>query len=156
MYPVEEIDLLEVLTTHAHEERDRVRQRYEETKKRFETLTDRPRGIDLPVTSEERTWVMKPEISDLTPLKGFERHWLFINGDDESQVALARRFMKDVTVATHRVILVSGSVLTTQKTLKTRVWFDQNARLVEKLGIHALPCVARLNENGILMKEVRP
>lgn len=156
MYPVIEPDLLEILTQHAKEEAANVQKRYEETKKRFEAWADRPTGTVLPTTDKERTWAIRPAIADRSILKGFERHWLLIDADRESHLTYARRFMKGQTVATHRVILVSGSVKTAQEALKTRVWFDQRARLVEKLGIKALPCLVRFNADGILLKEVRP
>lgn len=155
-YPVEEIDLLEVLTTHAREESENVRRRYEETQKRMQTWADRPRGTDLPTVVQERVWRLTPDLTDLTPLQGFERHWLFVNADDEKQVTFARRFMSGKTVATHRVILVKGSVAATQKSLGHRVWFDQNARLVKKLGIEALPALVQMTEKGILLKETQP
>lgn len=156
MYPVIEPDLLEILTQHAKEEAANVQKRYEETKKRFEAWTDRPTGTVLPTTDKERTWAIRPMIADRSILEGFERHWLLIDADRESHLTYARRFMKGQTVATHRVILVSGSVKTAQETLKTRVWFDQRARLVEKLGIKTLPCIVKLNADGLLLKEVQP
>ena len=156
MYPVIEPDLLEILTQHAKEEATNVQKRYEETKKRFEAWADRPTGTVLPTTDKERTWAIRPMIADRSILQAFERHWLLIDADRESHLTYARRFMKEQTVATHRVILVSGSVKTAQETLKTRVWFDQRARLVEKLGIKTLPCIVKLNADGLLLKEVRP
>ena len=156
MYPVIEPDLLEILIQHAREESENVQKRLEESKKQLEAWADRPAGLALPQTLEERTWRIRPQLTDLTPLAGFERHWLLIDADKEPQIAYAKRFMAGHTVATHRVILVNGSVQATQKALKGRVWFDQRARLVEKLGIRAVPCVVKMTAESILLKEVRP
>ena len=156
MYPVIEPDLLEILIQHAREESENVQKRLEDSKKQLEAWADRPVGLRLPQTQEERTWMIRPQLTDLTPLAGFERHWLFIDGDQALQVDYAKRFMSGHTVATHRVILVSGSVKATQNALKGRVWFDQRARLVEKLGIRAVPCVVKMTAESILLKEVRP
>ena len=156
MYPVIEPNLLDILVQHAREEAANVQKRLEDSKKQLEIWADRPVGIRLPETVEERTWKIRPQLADATPLGNFERHWLLINAEVESHVDYAKRFMSGHTVATHRVILVNGSVQATQKALKGRVWFDQRARLVEKLGIRAVPCVVKMTAKEILLKEIRP
>ena len=61
----------------------------------------------------------------------------FINGDDPAQVA----WMKRQTPPTleSKIILVQGSIPEMQKSLDSRVYFDQNGVLCQRLGIDQVP-----------------
>ncbi|MCE4155953.1 hypothetical protein FI642_00175, partial [Escherichia coli] len=61
----------------------------------------------------------------------------FINGDDPAQVS----WMKRQTPPTleSKIILVQGSIPEMQKSLDSRVYFDQNGVLCQRLGIDQVP-----------------
>ncbi|EFA9346457.1 type-F conjugative transfer system protein TraW [Escherichia coli] len=67
----------------------------------------------------------------------FNQTLYFINGDDPAQVA----WMKRQTPPTleSKIILVQGSILEMQKALDSRVYFDQNGVLCQRLGIDQVP-----------------
>ena len=84
--------------------------------------------------------------------QGYQRQWLFIDGDNIEHVQVARAFMKEKT-DTRRVILVSGSVEQTQKALQKRVWFDQAGVLIQKLHIESLPAFVEMTSMGVTVTE---
>lgn len=67
----------------------------------------------------------------------FNQTLYFINGDDPAQVA----WMKRQTPPTleSKIILVQGSIPEMQKSLDSRVYFDQNGVLCQRLGIDQVP-----------------
>ena len=67
----------------------------------------------------------------------FNQTLYFINGDDPAQVA----WMKRQTPPTleSKIILVQGSIPEMQKSLDSRIYFDQNGVLCQRLGIDQVP-----------------
>lgn len=73
---------------------------------------------------------------DLIP---FDRTLIFIDGDDETQVQWLERFQADTAI--RKVILVKGHIRDINNRLDEWVYFDQNANLINRFGIKALPTV---------------
>ena len=159
VYPIAEPDLLEILKRHAREEADELNRRARESRQTLQRYAERPiGGPNRPTALAVRQWSyaapkIEGEMVSLLP-DDFQRQWLFINADSPKQVRLAQRFMKGKTVATHRVILVKGSVKETQKALKERVWFDQGGVLVKRFAIQAVPCLMKATQSQIHFKEM--
>lgn len=83
----------------------------------------------------------------------FGKPLIFIQGDDESQVAWAlKQDAKDTRVA---IVLVSGQPLQLARNHKKMFYFDQGAILSNKFGIKAVP--ARISQKGkvLLIEEFR-
>ncbi len=77
--------------------------------------------------------VMNPRCS----MFRFNQTLYFINGDDPAQVAWMRT--PDAAHTGSKIILVQGSIPEMQKSLDSRVCFDQNGVLCQRLGIDQVP-----------------
>ena len=84
--------------------------------------------------------VMKPE-------KGF----LFINGEDDTQIDFAKQHLEHFDV-----ILVAGSPLDAERQLKVPVFFDQGGYLTTHYGIKQVPAFLIVDHNLLLVREVKP
>ena len=74
---------------------------------------------------------------------------LFLDGDDAEQVAWAQR--QD---SLSKWVLVKGSPLDLEETLKRPVYFDQAGTLTRKFGIRQVPCRIRQQGKKLLVEEV--
>ena len=149
VYPVIEPDLLTLLKEHAIEESQRANSRINQNRNRLENWAKNPQGIPLPAALETKRhrFDSNPEVKALIG-PDYQREWLFIDANHPEQVELAGIFTQGNS-AIRRVILVSGSVEKTQKTLEKRVWFDQAGALVRRLKIEALPAFVQMDASGI-------
>lgn len=152
VYPVIEPNLLALLKTHAKEEKRESHSRINRNKAFLENWSKEPQGQALPQALEVKRhrFESKKEVREVLG-EDFKRDWLFINADSPEQITLARAFMKAKPIG--RVILVTGSVEKTQKSLNTRVWFDQGGTLVKRLKIEALPAYVQMNRDGITVTQ---
>ena len=153
VYPVIEPDLLTLLKEHAREESQRANSRINQNKKRLENWAKAPQGISLPAALETKHHRIdsNPETKAFIG-PDYQREWLFIDANHSEQVKLAGLFTQG-NAAIRRVILVSGSVEKTQKTLEKRVWFDQAGALVRRLKIEALPAFVQMDAAGITVTQ---
>ena len=149
MYPVIEPDLLTLLKEHAREESQRANSRINQNRNRLENWAKAPQGISLPAALETKRhrFDSNPEVKAVIG-PDYQREWLFIDANRTEQVELAGIFTQGNS-AIRRVILVSGSVEKTQKTLEKRVWFDQAGALVRRLKIESLPAFVQMDSSGI-------
>lgn len=83
--------------------------------------------------NEGRVFARQGEVMNPLQYVPFNQALYFINGDDPAQVA----WMKRQTPPTleSKIILVQGSIPEMQKSLDSRVYFDQNGVLCQRLGI---------------------
>lgn len=153
VYPVIEPDLLTLLKEHAREESQRANSRINQNRNRLENWAKAPQGISLPAAHETKRhrFDSNPEVKAFIG-PDYQREWLFIDANHSEQVKLAGLFTQG-NAAIRRVILVSGSVEKTQKTLEKRVWFDQAGALVRRLKIEALPAFVQMDAAGILVTQ---
>ncbi|HGC2604336.1 TPA: hypothetical protein ACIYB7_004650, partial [Escherichia coli] len=89
------------------------------------------------VTPLPQVFARQGEVMNPLQYVPFNQTLYFINGDDPAQVA----WMKRQTPPTleSKIILVQGSILEMQKALDSRVYFDQNGVLCQRLGIDQVP-----------------
>lgn len=153
VYPVIEPDLLALIKTHAREEALSASSAFNEKKNLLTQWAKEPAGKKLPEAKEEKRLVFQssPQVASVLG-QGYQRQWLFIDGDNIEHVQVARAFMKE-KADTRRVILVSGSVEQTQKALQKRVWFDQAGVLIQKLRIESLPAFVEMTSMGVTVTE---
>lgn len=87
--------------------------------------------------NEGRVFTRQGEVMNPLQYVPFNQTLYFINGDDPAQVA----WMKRQTPPTleSKIILVQGSIPEMQKSLDSRVYFDQNGVLCQRLGIDQVP-----------------
>ena len=152
VYPVIEPDLLALLKTHAQEESVNTQSRLNRNREALKRWAQEPKGQKL----SEATSVSRHRFEAASEVKSllgenYRRDWLLIDANRLPHLRLARAFIKDKPLG--RVILVAGSVEKIQNTLKTRVWFDQGATLVNRLQIKSLPAFVSLSAQGITVTE---
>ncbi|HAJ6461366.1 TPA: hypothetical protein HNC32_25685 [Escherichia coli] len=89
------------------------------------------------VTPPPQVFARQGEVMNPLQYVPFNQTLYFINGDDPAQVA----WMKRQTPPTleSKIILVQGSIPEMQKSLDSRVYFDQNGVLCQRLGIDQVP-----------------
>lgn len=149
VYPVIEPDLLTLLKEHAREESQRANSQINQNRNRLENWAKAPQGISLPAALETKRHRFDSNLETKAFIgSDYRREWLFIDANNAEQVELAQVFTNKNS-AIRRVILVSGSVEKTQKTLEKRVWFDQAGSLIRRLKIEALPAFVQLDASGI-------
>ena len=153
VYPVIEPDLLALIKTHAREEALSASSAFNEKKNLLTRWAKEPAGQKLKDEKKEKRLVFQssPQVASVLG-QGYQRQWLFIDGDNIEHVQVARAFMKEKS-DTRRVILVSGSVDQTQKVLQKRVWFDQAGVLIRKLRIESLPAFVEMTSIGVTVTE---
>lgn len=84
-------------------------------------------------------------VNALTSLPGYQPVWVFINYDDEAQ----RHYAKGIIAGNQTVkwILTGGNVREAEHQLNQTVFFDQEGRITQKLGILHVPAmVTRVND----------
>ncbi|EEW0979363.1 hypothetical protein ED293_23125 [Escherichia coli] len=105
--------------------------------------------------NEGRVFARQGEVMNPLQYVPFNQTLYFINGDDPAQVA----WMKRLTPPTleSKIILVQGSIPEMQKALDSRVYFDQNGVLCQRLGIDQVPArVSAVPGNRFLKVEFIP
>lgn len=153
VYPIIEPDILAILQKHVAENREETQKRIVIAQDRFKTLLQNPQGRTLP-RATDLSMKKEPVSSEVTSVidPTYRRDWLFIDGEESTDLALAHHFIKEHPIPNGRVIAVTGSVDRLQKALQTRVWFDQQGRLIKRLQIEALPAWVTLTANAIEVK----
>lgn len=162
VYPIEENDLLSVLTSRAQAQLDSGQwdTRVEAWRHQAREQANRPTGIKLPRAKETRSHLFDPSIivpEDIKDAKGqliraagtqvnplsyisLSRQLVFIDGDDPAQVD----WMLQLTAPEpdrFKVILTNGAVIDLMKNLNRRLFFDQQQVYSEKLSIKSLPAL---------------
>lgn len=152
VYPVIEPDLLALLKTHAREELQESSSRINCNRTFLESWSKHPQGQTLPQATEVKRhrFESKKEVQEVLG-EDFKRGWLFIDAESSDHVTLAKTFINAKSMG--RVILVTGSIEKTQKTLNTQVWFDQGGTLIKRLKIEALPAYVQMNQEGITVTQ---
>ena len=95
------------------------------------------------------------EVQGFYPVPHFYQiTWLFIDGDDASQVNWAKTQIAkyDAQNIAYKVILLQGNIPETNKTLNINCRFDMGGFLVAHLGIKAVPSVVTLAQENARLK----
>ena len=107
-----------------------------------QTLTDHRGEILYPAGAR---------VNALDRMPSYKPCWIFLNGDDKSQVAFVRDKMSQC--ANPKVILTEGSVGDAEKSLNTVIYFDQNARIAKKIQLSHVPAVVRRDGSRLKITE---
>lgn len=88
----------------------------------------------------------------------FDRIMLFIDGEDQRQVAWLKERLTKNDKLQNRIILIAGKPLELQEELQSSnmtstVYFDQSGVLTSKMGILSVPAEARAEEKLIRIEE---
>lgn len=105
--------------------------------------------------NEGRVFAHQGEVMNPLQYVPFNQTLYFINGDDAEQIA----WMKRQTPSTleSKIILVKGNISAVQKDLDSRIYFDQNGVLCQRLGIDQVPArVTSAVDNRFLNVEFIP
>ncbi|EFL9503565.1 hypothetical protein H5V51_004388 [Escherichia coli] len=95
-------------------------------------------SVPVPIRDNEgRVFARQGEVMNPLQYVPFNQTLYFINGDDPAQVAWMRR--QTPPTLESKIILVQGSIPEMQKSLDSRVYFDQNGVLCQRLGIDQVP-----------------
>ena len=76
---------------------------------------------------------------------------VFIDGDDETQMAWA---LRSYSASEAKIIMVNGAPLEAMTRYQRRFYFDQAGSLVERFGIRAVPAVAEQQGTIMRLREV--
>ncbi|EET4765602.1 type-F conjugative transfer system protein TraW [Escherichia coli] len=105
--------------------------------------------------NEGRIFARQGEVMNPLQYVPFNQTLYFINGDDPEQI----EWMKRQTPPTleSKIILVQGSIPEMQKALDSRVYFDQNGVICQRLGIDQVPArVSAVSGDRFLKVEFIP
>ena len=153
VYPVIEPDILALLQKHAAESEEETQKRLSMAKDRFKALLENPEGRALPRAT--CLTVRKEPVSEWVSASidaAYRRDWLFVDGEENADIDLARSFLRRHPLPQGRVIAVNGSIAALQEALQTRVWFDQKGVLIQRLQIHELPAWVTFTAQTIEVK----
>ena len=153
VYPVIEPDILALLQKHAAESEEETQKRLSMAKDRFKALLENPEGRALPRAT--CLTVRKEPVSEWVSASidaAYRRDWLFVDGEENADIDLARSFILRHPLPQGRVIAVNGSIAALQEALQTRVWFDQKGVLIQRLQIHELPAWVTFTAQTIEVK----
>ncbi|MEI7412153.1 type-F conjugative transfer system protein TraW [Pectobacterium aroidearum] len=93
---------------------------------------------------EGRVFARKGDVMNPLMYVPFRQTLYFIDGDDPDQVAWMTR--QTPTTLESKTILIRGNIEEAQKALDSRIYFDQNGVLTQRLGIDRVP--ARVTAEG--------
>jgi conjugal transfer pilus assembly protein TraW len=178
VFPIQEHSLLEVIQRklQALKESGEMEAHQKSVAEKTKKKVMRPDPVDgVHKTTNPRTFTYDPSLTvpyDLKDHQGqvfhpkgtrvnpldhytFRRPFLFLDGDDEDQVAWADNQCR-VAADNHKpkLILVKGMPFELSKKLNLPVYFDQSGTLVKKFGIKQVP--ARISQKGkrLLVEEL--
>lgn len=102
---------------------------------------------------DHRRHILYKKGTKINPLEtvSLSQSLLFFDGDDEEQVAFAKKKVKDKLA---KLILVNGAPLALSEELKIPVYFDQGGLLTKKLGIHHVPALVKQEEKRLRIEEI--
>lgn len=133
-----------------------------------ERTTLRPNGSELKRALSEKIRFFNPSLNLKNPIKNHKgeviadkgkivnpldyiklsRELVFINGDRVEELEFAA---KKLTINNaNKIILVNGNVKEANKFLNNPVYFDQNARLINRFNLEVTPTV--ISQEGKLLK----
>lgn len=173
VYPIKEKNLIEHIRDKLvqKEQSGELVQLHGKLKDQAVAYAKRPGGISIPRAGAYRaleinpTYTLDRDITDadgnvlfkagtqVNPLdiRPLTKALCFVDGDDKEQLEWVRRHCTANT--RNKIILVNGDIEVAGKYLQRRVYFDQQASLVAKFQIQALPAVIRQSGKVIYVEE---
>lgn len=180
VFPITEVDILTLIETklraaQANGTIDRLNSQFKDRAKR--SIMNPPPVDGLTTTHAPRTWLYDPsvvvpqdladqngrvfaragdKINPLVSMPGFNRVFVFVDGDDERQVRLAMNEIRRFGTIRTIVMLVKGSPVEVMRREKTRVYFDQGGKLTAKFGLRQVPAIAMRQGDVMRVSELMP
>ncbi|EJY2237436.1 type-F conjugative transfer system protein TraW [Salmonella enterica] len=100
--------------------------------------------------NEGRVFARRGEVMNPLQYVPFNQTLYFINGDEPEQVAWMQR--QTPSTLESKIILVQGSIPEMQKALDSRIYFDQNGVLCQRLDIDRVPARVTAAPGGRFLK----
>ena len=180
LFPVNETDIMAFLA--ARLQAAKASGRADQLNRAFATRARqglmRPPAVEgLVTTREPRSWLFDPTyvvpqdivdqngrvfahagqvVNPLAAMPGFDRVYVFIDGDDPRQVALGMAQLRRTGPTRTRVILVKGSPVKLMRMEKTPLYFDQAGIMSTRFGLHQVPAVVVREGDKLRISEVAP
>lgn len=178
-FPIQEKSLLEIIKKKLQMLAESGKLKDHQTiiaKKAKEQLNRPPALKNLQKTTESRSFTYNPSITvsyDLKDHKGrvfhpkgttvnplkthsFRHPFLFVDGDDESQVAWAiRQYQAAHALHKPKIVLVQGAPFELSQKLNLPIYFDQSGILVKKFGISQIPARVSQKEKMLVVDEIK-
>ena len=173
--PIEEEDPIQLIQQKLKgmEERGKLERHNRELQQKTKAAVERPKPVEgLTKVIESRvftydpSYVVKEDLKDhagrvfykkgtrVNPLEtvSLSQELLFFDGDDEKQVAFAKKKLKDISL---KLILTKGTPLALSEEFKVPVYFDQNGILTSKLGIRHVPACVSQTDLLLRIEEIK-
>jgi conjugal transfer pilus assembly protein TraW len=177
-FPIQEKNLLEVIKAKLQKlfESGQLDDHQKIISKKAKEQLNRPPAVkNLQKTIKPRSFTHDPSITvpyDLKDHEGkafqakgtkvnpldtheFKYPFLFVDGDDSSQVSWAiQQFQAAEASLKPKIILVQGAPINLSKKLDLPIYFDQSGVLVKKLGISQVPVRVSQKEKALIIEEI--
>lgn len=174
VYPIAERNLVEVIKEKLNK-MDKVGEITQLQNKQEKAMNDylhSPSRGKLPRASVTKSYILDPSytttrpITDLksrvifpvgytvNPLEHVQLHEIlvFINEGDDEQVSWIKNLIR--TNKDLKIILTNGDPISLSRKLQKQVYFDQQAKLIEKFKVTGLPAIVSQEGNMLFVKEV--
>ena len=90
-------------------------------------------------------------VNALTKMPYYFPYWVFVDGSNIAQVNWVKKIIKGHINA--KIILTGGQIKKSAALFKHRVYFDQEGRLTQKLGIKHVPAIVKRSGDALLITE---
>lgn len=90
-------------------------------------------------------------INALDKMPGYFPYWIFVDGRDAAQLNWVKKELQNR--AKYKIILTGGNIKEVSEFFQGRVYFDQEGRLTQKLGVTHVPAVVERKNNALLITE---
>ena len=180
LFPLQETDILTVLQARLQAAKDsgRIDQLNHAFAARAVRSIERPPEVaGLIHTHEPRSWLYDPtlvvqqdiadqsgrvfahagdRVNPLLRMPGYDRVFVFIDGDDERQVAYGMAQLHHYGAERTKVVLVKGSPIELMRRERTPLYFDQQGILSDKFGLRQVPAIVIREGDKLRISEVSP
>lgn len=174
VYPIVEVNLLEHIykKLNKYNSEGRIDELQKEFAEKVKKSIERPSGNNIPSAIKNRTWTYDPSLEltqniyndkseviarsgdKVNPLQHvtLTKELIFINADIEKQINFAKKKINQNQA--NKIILVNGSISDTNQKLNKGVYFDQEAKLIQRFGISRTPAVVKQEGTVLRVSEV--
>ncbi len=176
-FEIAEEDLLDVIATRLKklEADGSLQEHQQQIAKQAQERINRPKPVEgIKHTTEPKSYLYDPSITvpydlkdhqdrvfhkagtKVNPLdfKSLSKPLLFIDGDNEEQVAWAMGQCAIVQQLSAQIILTNGSPFELMEKLDRPIYFDQEGTLTKKLGIQQVPAKVTQQNKHLLIEEI--
>lgn len=166
IFPVTELSLMKFIKSNQDEIQ-------EEWKSQVSKHANRPTPLDLKRAKQTNTHFYKPvivlqndllgangevlwpkgtKVNTLDNMSSYAPHWILFNADDKAQMLWAKRILK--TYKNAKIILTGGAIDNAENELSCPIYFDQEGRITNKLGIKFVPTFVTRYKDSLEIREI--